>query len=644
MSIASLLLTVLLLPMVSGADSTVSVNTTWSGNTVLTGNVTVASGATLTVSPGASIDAKDYSIVVEGTMVADQAHFYSSSIPETQGSHGQGLWSGIEVAAGATATFTSVAVSNASAGVLVQGTFSGEDVVFSDAYRGLSVMGGTAVVDGFEAYRIDYEAVYVESGSLNLSDATAEEVAVGLANHGQANVSDLIVSEAGVGVQSQAGVLTLTGLAVFNASVGIATVSGASTHLSSVTGSGMALVVDAGDADDFAIDTASVHGERMLVGQDVSAFVLNEIGFTSTLSSELRPVFDVRCEGTCHLKNSTFDSAPVGLAWSGSGTSVMEHVDVGATGQAVQATGAGHAVWSNITASTSTTGLSVQTPTSSLTDVDITLTSSDAVGVDLLGGQHVLSDVDVHKPFASSDRTSVGLHGWYADLTVDRFTSKNISTGMFLEDSTAVVDSLEANIGSEAGLRILDSSYVGDDLTTIAQDLGVSMEGDSSLHLSSWTAQLHDTPLMMSSENTAIIRSFTPLNTAPSSADALGDGTLYYGSTSNPTVSTSTSYRFTETDVTFTDLSGQPVEAHIAVHGFELMSNSNGALTLPLVGSGSVVDVTLEGAGTRVTLYGGSKRTIGSGAGYSRRGLDDFFRTRRGSRAASRRSTAPTQR
>ena len=270
----------------------------------------------------------------------------------------------------------------------------------------------------------------------------------------------------------------------------------------------MALVVDAGDADDFTMEAANIHGERMLVGQDVSSFVLDDIGFTSTLSSELRPVFDVRCEGTCQLKNSTFDAVPIGLAWSGSGTSVMEHVAVDATGQAVQATGAGHAVWSNITASTSTTGLSVQTPTSSLTDVDITLTSSDAVGVDLLGGQHVLSDIDVHKPFASSDRTSVGLHGWYADLTVDRFTSKNISTGMFLEDSTAVVDSLEANIGSEAGLRILDSTYTGHDLTTIAQDLGVSMEGDIASLVVDGSIARH--ALMMSSENTAIIRSFPP--------------------------------------------------------------------------------------------------------------------------------------
>ena len=107
---------------------------------------------------------------------------------------------------------------------------------------------------------------------------------------------------------------------------------------------------------------------------------------------------------------------------------------------------------------------------------------------------------------------------------------------------------------------------------------------------------------MLSTESTAIVRSFSPVNTAPSSADALGDGTLFYGATGNPTISTSASYRLLETDVTFTDLAGQPVEANVLVHEFELMSNSNGALTLPLVSSGSVVDVTLEGAGTRVTL------------------------------------------
>ena len=40
-----------------------------------------------------------------------------------------------------------------------------------------------------------------------------------------------------------------------------------------------------------------------------------------------------------------------------------------------------------------------------------------------------------------------------------------------------------------------------------------------------------------------------------------------------------------ETPVTFTDLAGNPVQATILVHGFELMSNSNGAATIPLTSS-----------------------------------------------------------
>ena len=95
--LVSLLLLVSLLPVATGADSTVSVDATWSGDVVLTGNVTVASGVTLTVSPGTIVDAKSYSIVVEGTMVADQTSFFSSIVPETQGSHGQGLWPGLVV-------------------------------------------------------------------------------------------------------------------------------------------------------------------------------------------------------------------------------------------------------------------------------------------------------------------------------------------------------------------------------------------------------------------------------------------------------------------------------------------------------------------------------------------------------------------
>jgi hypothetical protein len=604
-SIATLLLVVLLSPFASGADSTVSVNTEWTGNVTLSGNVTVASGSTLTVSPGTSVDAGPYGIIVEGTLDADQAVFFSSVTPETQGSHGQGLWPGILVEASGSASLSSVTVANASASVMVKGTLTGNDVTFNDAYRGLSVLGGDANISNLEANRIDYEAVYVESGTLVLATALADEVAVGLANHGTSTVSDVTVREAGVGVQSFAGHLEVDGLGVFNASVGVAAVSGASTLVQSFTGSGLALVMDAGDADNLTVSQAQVSGGRLLVGQGVASVLIDRLAFVSENGNEPRAAVDVSCVGTCTLRESTLTSTPIGIAWSGSGTSVMDQVEVHALTLGVEATGAGHADWSNTSVTASLTGLAVQTPTSSLSNVAVGLTSSDSTGLDVLGGQHDWAGITVEKPFSSADQDSIGLRAWYADLSVDQFTSKNVSTGMLLEDSTVVVGSAETNIGSKAGIHLIDSDYSGQSLTTVAQDEGVLMEGEVQLHLNAWTAQLHDTPLMMSSGSEAVVRSFSPVNTAPASSDALGDGTLYYGSTSNPTVSTSVAYRLLETPVTFTDLQGNPVEADVAVHGFALKSNSNGALTLPLVSSGSTVDATLGGSGVRVVLYGG---------------------------------------
>ena len=603
--IAALLLAVLLMPLVSSADSTVTTNTTWSGSFTLTGNVTVASGATLTVQPGTNVDAGPYGIFVEGTLEADQAHFYSSVIPETQGSHGQGLWPGIVIEVGGVGLMSNTTVSNASAGVVVKGQFEGTGVVFNDAYRGVAVVGGTANITDAEAHRMDYEAFYVASGTLHLSHGLANEVAIGLANFGVANVSDFTVQEAGVGVQSLGGTLDLVGLGMVNASVGFATVSGASSMVQSVIGQGLALAVDASDATDLKLENAQLSGERLIVGQGVSSMMLDNVEFFSTSSSELRPVVDVSCDGTCTLLSSTIDMAPVGMAWSGSGTSVLENITVNAVYHGVEATGSGHSAWANLSVSASITGISVQTPTSTLQDVDVTLTSNDATGVDVLGGQHRWTSVNVEKSFLASDRSSIGLRAWYADLVVDQFRSRNVSTALLLEDTTAHIVTAEANIGAVVGLHLIDSMYSGDGLTTVAQDQGVLMEGAVSLHLQSWTAQLHDTPLMMSSGSEAVIRSFSPLNTAPSSSDALGDGTLYYGSSNNPTVSTTAAYRLLETAVTFTDLQGNPVEADVEVHGFTLKSNSNGALTLPLVASGSWVDVTLEGSGVRVMLYGG---------------------------------------
>ena len=132
------------------------------------------------------------------------------------------------------------------------------------------------------------------------------------------------------------------------------------------------------------------------------------------------------------------------------------------------------------------------------------------------------------------------------------------------------------------------------------------MEGASSLHVGEWVANVHATPLNLDTESTATVRNFQPQNTQASSSDALGDGHLLYGGSTAATISTSSSDFLEETPVTFTDLSGSPIEATVLVHGFTLMSNSNGAATIPLLSQGSTVDVSLGGAGVRVILYGGT--------------------------------------
>ena len=82
--------------MVNAADSTISSDVTWSGEQILSGNITISQGVTLTIQPGTTVDCGDnFWIHVDGTIIAEDAHFFSSTPPVTQGSHGAGLWKGL---------------------------------------------------------------------------------------------------------------------------------------------------------------------------------------------------------------------------------------------------------------------------------------------------------------------------------------------------------------------------------------------------------------------------------------------------------------------------------------------------------------------------------------------------------------------
>lgn len=599
-----LFLTASLSPLAMGSDSTVGVNTLWDSDRTLTGNITVASGVTLTIGPDVEVDARSFSITVEGTLIADGGTFFSSVQPLTQGSHGQGLWPGIVVTSTGQATLGNTTVANASAGVTVYGQFNGNNLTINDAYRGVSSMGGITRLNDITLQRIDYEALYVQSGDLVATGLHAREVAVGVESWTHTSASNLTIEEAGVGLRAQQGRLLVDDVAFENVSVGAASSSQSNLSITNLTGNGLGLAFDASNAVNFEVNHAQLNGQRLMVGQGAQLVNLQNLTFTAP-GDEERYLVDLACVGVCSYDNVTVLGGTSAWAMSGTGTHQSTSMVVQTSNIGIDITGLGHANLDNLAVHAGETGLSISTPTSDIGSLHIHMNNAQSVALDVLGGSHEFDSLLLEKPFASTDATSVGLNGWYANLTVTNLTTRNFSTGVFLEDSGMSAHAVEANVGQTAGVHLIDSHLSAHDVITVAQTEGVLMEGASHVQANEWRANLHDTPLMMSSSSTAIIRSFLPQNTATSSSDALGDGTLYYGSTSSVTVSTTTSYRFVETSVTFTDLQGNPVQADVMVHGFSLMSNANGALTIPLLESGSVVDVTLLGSGVRTTLNGG---------------------------------------
>ena len=295
-----------------------------------------------------------------------------------------------------------------------------------------------------------------------------------------------------------------------------------------------------------------------------------------------------------------------GASLSGSGVHQLNNMTIDSTERNIDAAGTGELVMGNLGLTGSDAAISLRGLNSEIDTASLSLVSSSALAIDVLDGQHVWKDVDISKPYSSQDTESIGVKAWYSDIEFESLSITHHATAIDATDSTLVGDTITALDGKTTGLALLDSEVIVDALSTRVFSTGVHMEGMSTLHVTDWLADLHATPLNLDTGCTATVRNFQPQNTQTTSSDALGDGFLMYGGTTTAAISTSGSAYLEETPVTFTDLSGAPVEATILVHEFTILSNANGAATLPLLSQGSTVDVSLGGAGVRVTLYGGT--------------------------------------
>ena len=586
----------------TAADTSVNADTTWSGAVVLTGNVTVMNGSTLTLAPGTTVDGGDgYWIRVEGTLSASNSDFFSSQVPLTSGSHGAGLWTGIYVTNKGHAILSEVTIENAKTAIKVEGYLSANKVTIKDSYIGINVI-GSADITSLTAQHIDYE-VLRNSGSLSLSSGTFTDIAGGLWSTGTSVVDTLTLSQAGTGLRSTSGTLSATGIGFIDTTVAIASQQGASTTVDSITASNVALFIDAADSDDLTVSSAAVSGQRLLLANGANSFTVSDVDFEGSLSQPLA-VVDQRCTGTCSWNNIEATNATNGFLLSGQGNHSISSLDLSVVERGIEGTGDGHVLLNFVNLTAGTTGIEMRDPDSTFNDVSIEMTSSDSTAFDLLDGDHQWSTVSASKTYSAQDTTSIGLAAWYADITATTFSLLHFGNGILANHADITGASFSVQDGKGIGIALEHSSLSMDSLDTRVYPEGVLLDKTSHLHVSDWTAETHATPLSISTTSTATIRNFQPLNTQASSSDALGDGTLIYGGSTTALIAVSSASYLEETPVTFTDLTGNPVQAAINVHGFSLQSDVNGGATLPLLSSGSSVDVTLAGAGVRVTLYG----------------------------------------
>ena len=597
-----LLLATSLTPFVS-SDVTIATDATWGGeNHVLDGNVTVSSTSTLTIEPGAVIDTGDYWIQIEGSLIATDVEFLSSVTPSSQGSTGAGLWPGIIISSSADAVLTNVTIRGAESALAVHGDVTiHEEILITNSYIGLDIHAtGTVIAENVTMDTIDIQAVHNE-GQFTVTTGEFTNAATGIYSSNHLTASDVTFNQTGFALDIVAGDATITGLGLDNVSVGIGSDAGASTTVSSIFGQSVTLLIDGSGTDDLTVSDALLTGDRFLWGSVESIYV-SEIDFTQQALD--RTAIDIRCTIDCIFDDVTLSQTEIGFDIDGPGVTEIKNSNVDSTNIALRGSGDGLLILEESNFSSQGKVMTFSGLDTEITDTNAELSQGDGPAVNVLEGQHDWNEFNVEKAYSSSDVTSQGIDAWYTSIESTSLTTNGYSTGAVFEDSTLDAETATFINGKITGLYGIQSTFTFEDLATSTQQYGVRLADESHLQTSTWSANLHNTPLLLEGDSSANARVFTPQNTAQGSSDAVGDGIFLYGGPTTSTVSTTTYGYLYETYVSFTDINNQPIQANAFAHNFLSIGDTNGVASLPLLSTGSMVDVLYQGAGVRAELIG----------------------------------------
>ena len=598
-----LLLATSLTPFVSSDVTITATDATWDGeNHVLDGNVTVSSSSTLTIESGAIIDTGDYWIQIDGSLIATDVEFMSSVTPTSQGSTGAGLWPGIIISSTADAVLTNVTIRGAESALAVHGDVTiHEEILITNSYIGLDIHAtGTVIAEYVTMDTIDIQAVHNE-GQLTVTTGEFTNAATGIHSSNEVTASDVTFNQTGFALDIVAGDATITGLGLDNVSVGIGSDAGASTTVSSIFGQSVTLLIDGSGTDDLTVSDALLTGDRLLWGS-VESIDVSEIDFTQ--QSLDRTAIDIRCTINCIFDDVKLSQTEIGFDIDGPGVTEIKNSNIESTNIALRGSGDGLLILEDSNFTSQGKVMTFSGLDTEITDSNAELSQGDGPAVNVLEGQHQWNNFNVEKAYSSSDVTSQGIDAWYTSIESTSLTTNGYSTGAVFEDSALTAETATFINGKTTGLYGIQSTFTLEDLITSTQQYGVRLADESHLQTSTWAANLHNTPLLLEEDSTANARTFTPQNTAQGSSDAVGDGIFLYGGPTTSTISTTAYGYLYETYVSFTDINNQPIQADAYAHNFLSTGDTNGVASLPLLSTGSMVDVLYQGAGVRAELIG----------------------------------------
>ena len=599
-----LILTSTILPLVDAADTVTTGDDALSGIEVLDGNYTVSAGDTLTIAAGTTLDAKDYWILVEGSLVATDATFFSSTPGSGQNGTSAGVWNGIIIAPGGDAVLEGVTISDARTCIYVGGRLDATSLTLSHCLIGMEIT-GTANLTGLNGIDLQSEGIR-STGTLNITNSNISNTGMAISSSGYLDVDDLAIVDSGAGVYVTAGSATIDDLEVVNLSMGLHVEDGVSGYITGMTGERNVLAIDAGDSSNFPFQDISLGAERLLQAWNPGDISVSNAHINGSFDSE-RAAIDIVSDAKVSFTDFTLANVSHGIDITGTGDYNFNNSLITSSGLGVQASGGLSLGIDTMVAEVDQTGMILSEIDSVLTDVTINISSVGDNGIELLFGNHNINNLEINKPYNSQEHDSIGMHAWLTNsLTVsNQMNISGFATGLRLEDGKMTIDDLNAGLSEDISLDIINSELIiTGSLSTSAAAMGIILSEESTAAVTNWASQYHADGITIGESSTASIRAWAAFNTA--GADAIGTGVLYHADIDFSNIDESLeSAILSETAITITDLSDVGIPAVVEVHGFTGTAAGDGTITIPLTAGGSTVVATHQNVGASDILSSG---------------------------------------